>query len=174
MSYIPPDKTSVNFTMAGGYSAPTADSVNFLLGESEVYFTVLSDMALDIQAFCNSVTDASLDIATGYQCIEFCSVDVQALGEIICDNMLDITLGLLCLIDHPLSIGLAKEINLDAVLDILLSTGIITNNVAMDINVGDGNKMQDFGIDIMAVTSRPAFRYVYAMNLSSVIKEIQA
>lgn len=136
--------------------------------------TQLTDIAIDIQAFLRVMNDAGLDIAAGYQAIEFCPIDIQVFGEASRDNMLDIAVGFLDMIDLPLSVMLSKEINMNVVMDILLSSGIITRNMVMDINVGDGNKRQDLGVDIMAVTSRPEFRYVYAMNLSSVIKEIQA
>ncbi len=171
MSYTRPDKNDISFTVGTGYSAPASNGVDFEIG-TETEPTGLSDMAMDIKVFRSSVADARLDITAAYQAIVSCPVDVSALSEKLQYQMMDISAGLLYITDLQLSVMFAKEINLDAVLDIILSTGIITNNMAMDINVGDGNKRQDFGIDIMAVTSRPAFRYVYAMNLSSVIKEI--
>lgn len=134
--------------------------------------TGLIDMSMDIQAFCSAVQDAGLDVAAGYQAMESCPVDIQTLGEASRDNMLDIAVGFLGMIDLPLSVMLSKEINLNMVMDILLSDGIITRNMAMDINVGDGNKRQDLGVDIMAVTARREFKYVYAMHLNSIIKEI--
>lgn len=130
---------------------------------SIVYGGVISNSTLIFDGLFNKHVESNVE-------------DPQTLtfGEASRDNKLDIAVGFLGMIDLPLSVMLSKEINMNVVMDILLSSGIITRNMAMDINVGDGNKRQDLGVDIMAVTSRPEFRYVYAMNLSSVIKEIQA
>lgn len=134
--------------------------------------TDLDDMALDIKAFCLSIVDAGLDIAAGYQAMESCPIDIQTLGGSIRDNMMDIAVGFLGIIDMPISAMLSKEIKMNVVLDILLSSGILTRDMAMDISVGDGSKIISMGMDLMVVSTMPEFKYVYAMSLNSVIKEV--
>jgi len=134
--------------------------------------TSLTDFCFDIMAFLSEVGDACMDVSAGYQAMESCPIDIQTLGESICDNILDIAVGFLGIIDMPISVILSRKINMDVIMDIMLSSGIITRDMAMDISVGDGSKIISMGMDLMAVYAMPEFKYVYAMSLNSVIKEV--
>ena len=171
MAYTPPTGDNVDFRMVSGYTPPSGDAVYFEDAEPSGNSS-LSDMAMDIQAFSSAVNNMKLDIVAACQDIETCAMDIHTIGEFVRDNMLDMALAYQVMSTMPVSISLAKEKVINAILDILLVNGIVTQGVAMDISVGDGNKIQSMGLDCMAVSTMPEFKSVYAMHLNSAIKEI--
>ncbi len=124
---------------------------------------ILEDFTLDI---------AGLDVAAGYQTMEACILDISARAIITKDNMLDLFLACQDLAALPVSVWLARENAWDMGLDIILADGILTANVGMDISVGDGSKIESVGLDLMAVSTLPEFKSVYATNLTSAVREV--
>jgi len=146
----------------------------------------LYDIAMDIKLFQEKTNNASVDIHaaiwsmaginldchTAFQSISDTIVDIDTLGERIKNQKIDISVGSLGIDNLMLPMQIAKQLFKNSFLDIFLTDGITRQNASMDVAVSDGSKKENIGLYIMAVTSRPEFRYVYAMNLSSVIKEI--
>ena len=135
-------------------SADWIKAANYALNDSLIAFsatetysgasTAITYMATDIQVWQEKVQSISLDLSAGYQDVESCHLDLQA----------------------------AIEITKDFSTDIELSNGTITVDMAMDISVGDGNKTQTLGMDLIAVSTLPEFKSIYAMNLNTIIKEV--
>jgi len=176
--------------------------------------TALIDMAMDIQAFSDSVFDACLDAVAYYQDVEICLVDISTIGDITQDALLDLLLSerifeniqtdliayfqslsephldiylgawsnkdnkldLYCGFEDLLNINLdittASQQLKNAFLDINIANGILTGDAGLDIYLGDGNKTQNIGLDMLTVSTKPEYKSVYAMHLNSAIREL--
>ncbi|WP_320043180.1 hypothetical protein [uncultured Desulfobacter sp.] len=132
----------------------------------------LTDMSLDIAGYYQTLEYTPLDIAGYYQILESIPLDIHAQGYALIDETLDLSIALQDLKNLTLDALMVKQKMGNVVIDIQLADGIITGDAVMDISVSDGNKTQNMGMDLMAVSTLPEFKSVYAMNLTSAIKEV--
>jgi len=172
VTYTPPNKTDINVILSSGYIAPDKDSINVIMGAESGDTTSLEDFNIDIATQGLILHDFALDVAAYYESKSDVILDIYALSEKILNVTLDIYAGMEMLNNLPVDTLVAAQNVYDIPCDIYLSNGILTLDIAIDINVGDGSKIISMGLDLMAVSTIPEFKYVYAMSLNSVIKEV--
>lgn len=153
---------------------------------AETILIAMDDMAMDIQSWQEKTNNAHVDINAAswtikeinldcyaaFQVMSDTVVNIYALAERIKNQKVDIFAGSLGIDNVTLSIKFAEQLFKNAFLDVFLTDGIINQYVYIDIAASDGNKKENLGLDLMVVSTMPEFKYMYAMSLNSVIKEV--
>ncbi len=175
-----------SYRIAGSWCDGYFDDISVQATTPDI--TELVDMSLDIamwQETCENIStdihvaqwtkeDIKNDIAAYFQSMVDAPLSVDTLGEVTWNKKIDLFAALQDLKPLPLNVQVAVEQIKNTFLNIYLTDGIIKQDASMDIAIGDGNKIQSLGIDIMAVSTMPEFKSVYAMHLNSAIKEIMS
>ena len=163
------DGDNILFDFTGSYTPQDGDNILFNFTSSGLG---LQDFDLDISVEQIVVEDVPLDISAYSQFLFDFKVDIRVVFNGISDLFLDILVGTLVLSDFNLDVACSRQVFFNLSLDLIAVTGLLTDNLFLDLSVSNGNYKADFTLDVMAITQTQAFKAIYGIQLNSVLTDI--
>lgn len=150
------------------------DTVQDMIQDMILADTSLEDKKLELAAYFNTFSDLPLDLKTFQEVIDSDVLqDLIVAVEIREDGKLDFSSVYLSLQDLKNFMVLTQNIiDSNTMLDLSLGDGIILKDNILDIQLSDGNKIEDVGLHLTIVAKVPVYKAVYGLHLASAIKDI--